>query len=136
MNIAFGHTAAAFQADLKTVTRRDWTARTHAAWCRAWDEGRRIHRAWDHTPRVRGAKPIGWLELSGRPYRERLIDMPEGDVPLEGGLWPDRASFLRDFGGDLTREVSVVRFRRLQEHEDPEHDCPAGTGWARKLEEQ
>jgi hypothetical protein len=37
MIITFAWTTDAFLAGIKTVTRRDWSDRTFAQWCRAWD---------------------------------------------------------------------------------------------------
>ncbi len=90
-----------------------WSDRHLRQWQKAWDEDRLVHDAWDKSPRA-GGKHIGRFRLTCRPYREQLVDMPEEDIGLEGGLWESKAEFIRLFGGpDLC--PAVVRFVQVEE---------------------
>jgi hypothetical protein len=100
----------------KTVTRRRWKPRQFKAWCWAWDHGRLRHDAWDHVPRVKGARRFGSIELTCRPYLEPLRDMPQEDLSAEGfgGGWAlpgGIIGFWEMFGGDLDEPIAVIRFR-------------------------
>lgn len=109
MILSFAWTTDTLLAGRKTCTRRQWTTNYHRRWANAWDNGRRIHQAWNKSPRAGGRK-VGDIELSCRPYRERLADMPERDLEAEGGLWASREEFVELFGGSPHLVVSVVRF--------------------------
>lgn len=111
MNLSFAWTSEAYQAGRKTCTRRLWSDRTLRTWQRAWDQGRRRHKAWDRSPRFKGAC-IGEFELTARPERQRLADMPEADLQAEGGLWASLEEFIGLFGGEDLEPV-VVRFRPI-----------------------
>lgn len=91
------------------MTRRDWKGRHLAMWQRAWDEGRHVHDAWDGLP-FTGGRRIGGLRLTCRPYRERLMDMPVGDLVAEGGMCETVEGFCRLVGRGLDYEMAVVRF--------------------------
>lgn len=111
MNLSFAWTTAAYMSGRKTCTRRMWTDRTLRMWQRAWDEGRRRHRARDRSPRFKG-RCLGEFELTAKPERQPLRDMPESDLEAEGGLWASRQEFIDLFGGpDL--EPVVIRFKKL-----------------------
>jgi hypothetical protein len=109
--LSFAWTTDAYMAGRKTCTRRMWKDRTLRAWQRAWDEGRRRHVAVDKLL-CWGGRRIGEFELTARPERQALRDMPETDLAAEGGLWASRDEFIRLFGGpDL--EPAVIRFRPI-----------------------
>ena len=60
MIISFAWTTDAFLSGRKNRTRRDWFD----------DYASRFHvgdtvQAWDRTPRVRGAKRVGFLKITG-----------------------------------------------------------------------
>jgi hypothetical protein len=83
-----------------------------------WDEGRRVHDAWDKNPRY-GGQRVGQFQLTSRPYWERLEDMPEADLEAEGGLWMSIKEFVAMFP-DPEENVAVVRFKLLDEESDAE----------------
>jgi hypothetical protein len=114
MLISFAWTTEAFLAGTKTVTRRNWSDRTFEQWCKAWDEQRLIHNAWDKNPRCKGKK-VGMFILTARPYRERLGDFPESDLAAEGGLWATVQDYIDLQGGNPDKEFVVIRFRKLAE---------------------
>ena len=114
MLISFAWTTPQFLDGSKTVTRRDWSDRTFKQWCRAWDEGRLEHDAWDKNPRCKGQK-VGTFMMTARPYRERLGDFPESDLAAEGGLWPTVQDYINLQGGDQDKVLVVIRFRKLTE---------------------
>lgn len=102
--ISFAHTTKALLAGKKTVTRRFWDDR-HAAKFR---KGMAV-QAWDRSPRA-GGKCVAVIELTENPYRERLRNMPDGDLEAEGGLWESKEEFVGLMGGP-DAEPWVVRFR-------------------------
>jgi hypothetical protein len=114
MLISFAWTTPQFLDGTKTVTRRDWSDRTFAQWCRAWDEKRLTHDAWDKNPRC-GGKKIGAFALTARPYRERLGDFPAADLAAEGGLWETVQDYIGLQGGDPGKDLVVIRFRKIAE---------------------
>jgi hypothetical protein len=79
------------------------------AWQNAWDLNRKIHQAYDSSPRA-GGRQIGMIKLTDRPYYESLLEMPESDLIAEGGLWQTRDEFISFIGGDPLRRVAVIRF--------------------------
>ena len=112
MLISFAWTTSQFLDGTKTVTRRAWSDRTFAQWCKAWDEGRLEHSAWDKNPRCKG-KMVGSFKLTARPYRERLGDFPETDLAAEGGLWATVQDYIDLQGGDPEKVMVVIRFCKL-----------------------
>jgi len=111
MILSFAWTEEPLRAGRKVCTRRRWSEGTMAIWQRAWDNGRKIHDAWDRLP-YRGGKQIGTLLLTCRPYWETLHDMPEADVQAEGGMCDTREEFVaRYFDDDPDMLVAVVRFQ-------------------------
>lgn len=127
MIITFAWTSKQFLSGLKSVTRRDWSDRTFEQWCRAWDQGRRIHKAYDKSPRC-GGQQIGTFHLSQRPYRERLIDMPKRDLIREGGLWKTKEEFIELLGGDPDKVMTVIRFWRIHERTPSQITISRGIG--------
>ena len=113
MIISFAWTTRSFLAGEKTCTRRRWDDRYFQKWVDAYVEGRTIHDAYDKTPRF-GGKKVGRLELTCKPYKERLTDMPDDDVIAEGGLWADKREFI-DLFGDPEEVVCVIRFKPILE---------------------
>jgi len=113
MILSFAWTTEALLAGRKTCTRRRWSSRHYGAWRQAWREGRREHQAWDKSPRA-GGKRVGPIRLTCEPYKERLGDMPEGDVEAEGGIWESKREFIELFGGDPDLAVVVIRFELIR----------------------
>lgn len=67
-------------------------------------------RAFDKDQRY-GGQQIGWLRLTHKPYRERLLVMPAVDVAAEGFPGLSKREFInRFFQGDTDLTVWVVRF--------------------------
>jgi hypothetical protein len=95
-----------------TVTRRDWSDRTFAQWCKVWDERKLVHDAWDKNPRCKGQK-VGTFILTARPYRERLGDFPAYDLETEGGLWKTVEDYQGLQGGNPETVLTVVRYCKL-----------------------
>tara|TARA_Y100000310_G_scaffold325234_1_gene388417 strand:- start:281 stop:637 length:357 start_codon:yes stop_codon:yes gene_type:complete len=108
--ISFAKTVDELLSGQKVATRRIWKERAVKTWQRAWDKDRRIHQAWDKTPRIKGAQQIGTITLTHRPYLERLGDMPEEDLIAEGGMCETLPEFWELVGGDEDTVVTVVRF--------------------------
>ncbi len=111
--LTFSLTGEEFLAGKKTVTRRDWKPAHLARWQRWWDEGRRVHDAWDRSPRA-GGRRIGRFRLTCRPYLERLADMPVPDLAAEGGMCATREEFCRLIGKAAGDVMAVVRFEMIQ----------------------
>jgi hypothetical protein len=110
--LSFGWTAQYLPPDgTKDTTRRRWCNRTFNSWCKAWDEGRRIHDAVDKGLH-RGGQRIGKIELTERPYKEVLCAMPESDLIREGGMVSTVDEFIdKYFCGKHLEVVTVIRFR-------------------------
>lgn len=119
MILSFGWTAQYLQH--KTVTRRTWAERTAKSWCKAWDEGRHIHQAWNKSTFAKGARKLCDIKLTARPYQEYLADMPESDVVAEGGMVETVQEFIdKYFNGNASQVVWVVRFEVVGEIETEE----------------
>ncbi|NJM74690.1 MAG: hypothetical protein HC852_01685 [Acaryochloridaceae cyanobacterium RU_4_10] len=114
MLISFAWTTPQFLDGSKTVTRRDWKDRTLVQWQKAWDEQRLVHDAWDKNPRCKGRK-VGQFILTARPYRERLGNFPAEDLEAEGGLWATVEDYQKLQGGNLEKNLVVIRFRKREE---------------------
>jgi hypothetical protein len=112
MIISFAWTTPQFLDGSKTVTRRDWSDRTFAQWCKAWDMRKLVHDAWDKCPR-NGGKKVGSFELTARPYQERLGDFPEADLVAEGCLWASVEEYIDVQGSDPDKELVVIRLQKL-----------------------
>jgi hypothetical protein len=107
--LSFALTTEELLDGTKTVTRRDWKDSHMANWQRWFDEGRRVHSAYDQLP-IAGGEKIAEIRLTERPYWERLKDMPESDLEAEGGMVDRRAEFYELIGLPPSAEVAVVRF--------------------------
>lgn len=99
MIISFAETTSALTAGRKTVTRREWNP-NHA---RKFTAGLRV-QAWDKTPRVRGSKRVGTIEIERSPYVEMSDEIPDEDWEGEGFAYME-AHGLTLFGGMAPREV-------------------------------
>ena len=95
---------------IKTVTRRNWLEKTYTNIMNSWDAGIRQHEVWSNVPFVRGATQLGKLDLTCRPYLEKLADMPEEDVYHEGNLWKTKDEFIQMLGISPNTVLTVVRF--------------------------
>ena len=102
--ISFGWTWRELLLGKKTVTRRTWKD-SHA---RQFHPGDTV-QAWDKGPHRKGRHVADIKLLSIR--RERVGDMPEEDLALEGGRWPNLEAFSRNFPQGPDTVVWVVRFR-------------------------
>ena len=111
--ISFSKTIEPYRRRIKTVTRRDWKDSYLERWQRWFDEGRVMHDAWTQLPRVAGARKMGNLRLTERPYRERLADMPEEELEAEGGMCDTLGEFFQLIDVPTEREVAVIRFEPL-----------------------
>ena len=109
MIISFAYTVDALLSGKKSVTRRKWTPRYHLTWVKAWREGRRIHQAWDKSPRC-GGHHIADIRLTYVPYQEVLRDMPWTDLELEGTGHKRVSDFVAAFFDNEYERVSVIRF--------------------------
>jgi len=110
--LSFALTTEEFLSGNKTVTRRSWSDSHLKMWQRLWEANRLVHDAWDNSPRA-GGKRIGRFELTRKPYRERLADMPPSDLEAEGGMCSSLEEFCEMIRRSPNDYVSVVRFRKL-----------------------
>jgi hypothetical protein len=110
--ISFALTKEEFVTGRKTVTRRNWKPSHMANWQRWFDEGRRLHDAYDKVP-FAGGKQIGWFRLVERPYWEALADMPKADLLAEGGMCDTLEDFYDLVGLPPEHVVAVIRFERV-----------------------
>ena len=111
--ISFALTTNEFMSGTKTVTRRKWKLSHYKNWQRYWDEGKKIHDAWDKVP-FAGGKKIGQFELTCRPYHEYLSDMPESDLAAEGGMVDTLDEFYELIKAHPNEQVVVIRFRKVE----------------------
>jgi hypothetical protein len=110
--LSFALTTQEFLRGNKTVTRRSWSDSHFEMWLRLWETNRLVHDAWDNSPRA-GGKKIGRLELTHKPYKERLADMPPSDLEAEGGICASLDEFCEIIGRSPNDYVAVIRFRKL-----------------------
>ncbi|NEP10859.1 MAG: ParB N-terminal domain-containing protein [Symploca sp. SIO2C1] len=108
MILSFGYTADRLHQ--KTVTRRKWKDRHAQQFIKAWNEGKFVD-AYDKSPR-NGGKKIATIRLTAEPYQEKLEDMPESEVTLEGYPELSKQEFIDKFFADFdaTQPLWVVRF--------------------------
>lgn len=112
-SISFALTTNEFLSGRKTVTRRDWHDNHFRRWCTWFDSGKRVHQAWDKVPYA-GGKRIGYFELTCRPYRERLSDMPISDLAAEGGMVDTVERFCELIDKKPDDIVTVIRFQKME----------------------
>ncbi len=98
-------------AGIKTITRRHWTLNGYRRILKSYLEGKRTHHAWSSCSFVKGAYPIGLLELTQAPYWEKLEDMPEEDVYHEGNLWANKEEFIQMLDCAPQTYMCVLRFQ-------------------------
>ena len=111
--ISFAYTTQALLNGHKTVTRREWNDK----YAKQFHKGD-IVDVWDRLPRAKGKK-VARIRITHDPYKERLGDMPDTDIELEGyGPQATVSGFIEAFGGDPNLEVWVVRFELLDILED------------------
>ncbi len=93
----------------KTCTRRRWKD-SHAAKFHEGDVVKVLDRGY------RAGLPVQTqlVRLTCDPYQERLADMPAEDLAAEGGLWPDKETFI-GFFGEAGEIVWVVWWQRIGE---------------------
>ncbi|NEP55992.1 MAG: ParB N-terminal domain-containing protein [Symploca sp. SIO2G7] len=108
MILSFGYTADKLHQ--KTVTRRDWKERYAQQFIKSFREGKLVD-AYDKSPR-NGGKKVAALRLTAEPYQEKLEDMPESEVTLEGYPELSKQEFIDKFFGDFdtAQPLWVVRF--------------------------
>lgn len=113
MIISFAHTTPALLAGAKTVTRRTWTAE-HARRFRAG----MLVDAWDHVPRVKGARKVAVIRITRDPWTQNTRDLAEEDYIREGFAWLDThrhdSTWLTDLAGISWRQ-SFAAWRALAE---------------------
>jgi hypothetical protein len=112
--LSFALTTKEFLAGIKTVTRRAWKKRHFENWCKWWDQGKRVHDAWDKVP-FAGGKKIGRFEMTCRPYLERLANMPESDLIAEGGMCKTLEEYYTLVGKKPEDIMAVVRLKKIEE---------------------
>jgi len=115
--ISFAWTTPALLAGVKTVTRRDWSAR-YAAQFGKGD----IVQAYDRQPRY-GGKKVALIRLTHDPSLESTAEAPLSDFELEGFRWLEEWSLKVDGLSPVTlwrvwglypRELWVVRFEVIE----------------------
>jgi hypothetical protein len=110
--LSFSMTKDEFLKGSKTVTRRSWSDKHFEMWVNFWETERYIHDAWDNIPRA-GGKKIGEIQLTEKPYREKLKDMPVSDLIAEGGMCTSIEEFIELIGKTPDDYVTVVRFTKI-----------------------
>ena len=111
MGISFGEATDALLRMGKTVTRRVWADRHAAKFIKCYEEGLRV-KALDKDLRY-GGKQIGWLTLTHRPRKERLVEMlknPVAEMIAEGFPHLSFREFVAKFFNDEHQEVWVIGF--------------------------
>ncbi len=110
--LSFSITKREFLSGRKTVTRRVWSKHQYEMWVRMWEQKRLVHDAWDNVPRA-GGKKIGQIQLTAKPYKQRLRDMRKGDLIVEGGFCDTVDEFCEIIGRSPGQYVTVVEFAKL-----------------------
>jgi hypothetical protein len=95
---------------IKTVTRRNWSTRTWNSITKSWDREIRQHHVWSNVPFVSGSTRLGVIDLTCRPYLEKLQDIPDEDIYHEGNLWKSKTEFIECLGISPNSVLTVVRF--------------------------
>lgn len=81
---------------IKTQTRRCWKDSHAERIANAIASDHRKHEAWDGLPYSRSAKRLGYIHISGAPYKQRVGDINDGELFAEGNLW-NKEEFLALF---------------------------------------
>ncbi|NES64125.1 MAG: hypothetical protein F6K24_02100 [Okeania sp. SIO2D1] len=106
-------------AGLKSVTRRKWNDKYAQSMVKGWAE--KFHPALTRACCF-GGESVGVIELTEPPYQEKLSDMPESDVALEGFPELSKQEFIdRFFEGDSEAIVWVVRFQFIPTTAEMQH---------------
>lgn len=110
MIISMAWTSKAFVLNQKTVTRRFWDDKYAG----------RFHKSdivdvYNKSPRNGGEK-IGQLRITVKPYKQKLIDMPDEHFEREGGemYWPNKKTFIEAMGGE-SAEPWVIEFEKIKD---------------------
>ena len=111
--ISFGWTAQ--YLGHKTQTRRVWKDSHAAKFIKAFDRaaaaGQQLRVPAIDKGYHAGGKQIGSCVITERPYRQRLSDMPDGDLLAEGGMSATVGEFISQyFKGNTDLEVWVINF--------------------------
>lgn len=107
--ISFAYTLPQLLAGTKTVTRRKWKEKYAQSMIKNWSE--KLYPALSKSYCF-GGEPVGAIRFTKSPYQEKISDMPESDVSLEGFPGLSKQEFIdRFFGGDTEAIVWVVRFK-------------------------
>lgn len=85
MIVSFALTTPALLAGAKTVTRRTWSPKTAAKF-----KAGQLVDAWDHVPRVTGAKKVAVIRITKDPWIQNSRELVEQDYFLEGFAYLDR----------------------------------------------
>ena len=110
--ISFALTKEEFLSGIKKQTRRDWKLSHHRNWVKWYDEGKRIHDAYDKVPFASGEK-IGQFKLTMRPYRQAIQDMNEWDLYEEGDMCKTLEEYCDLVKLPGSHIVSVIHFVKL-----------------------
>lgn len=107
--ISFAKTTNHYKSGKKTVTRRFWKD-SHAE---KFNKGDKF-MGYDKLPYAKG-KPLHPSELTEKPYKEKLIDMPESDVQKECDDCETKKEFITKYFGWENRNKSpwVIRFKHI-----------------------
>lgn len=105
--MSFAWTTQALLDGKKDMTRRLWSDKYAKRFKR--DD---LVVAYDRQPRF-GGKQVAIIKLTKDLYKQKLKDMPEGDVIREGNLWKDKKEFIELFGGDENLEPWVIEFVKI-----------------------
>lgn len=119
--VSFALTTQEFNDGRKIVTRRFWKDIHLDRWQRWYDQGQRLHDAWDKVP-FAGGKKIGQFVLTARPYRQPLSHMTADDLIAEGGMCATLAEFCDLIGHPPDAEPVVVQFLKVERTADC-RDC-------------
>ena len=108
--IAFQYTAHCVLNKTKTVTRRRWVD----SYGERFRSGE-ICVAYDKSPRI-GGKPIAFIQLTKKPFKQRLYKIDRKELKREGGLWTDANLYIKLTFPDLCRydKVWVVNFKLIK----------------------
>jgi hypothetical protein len=112
VDLIFAKTARQFTDRLKFTTRRSATPARVAQWIKAWETRPDFdHGALDRF-RLNGGLKIGTFKLTAQPYIERLGEMPEDHLALEGGTCKTLPEFFARYfpGESLLDNVLVIPF--------------------------
>jgi len=118
-SISMAYVTPAFVTGNKTVTRRDWALRTVGM----FEYGTKV-LVWNKQARF-GGEPIGVLELTENPFKQKTSKMPVSDYVAEGFAYIDE--MLWEMGDESKplenlffywqrsdQYLSVIKFKTLE----------------------